>query len=274
MNGVVVVPETGISGLKKQFLLVDKMSLFYTQLPNAEDPEYKFLESRGVIEYHEEPELYLGGLYPEWAVPAIMEFSKGAEREPAVTTYSADLMIRIFSAAASKLSGIQTVPLCAHGLPRILEQTLLAHTTHETTLQITLGQLPCPGADASWQDILDFKSEERDKQWALRRFLNTISTKKQTEAEIRDDIEWCLNEYAKAMRIVGLKASQGLIEAYVIPTIEVLEDIAKFNWSKLAKGALSAKRRTTDILDAESRAPGRECGYVVRALGRFGNSSN
>jgi hypothetical protein len=35
LNGVVVVPETGISALKRHFLLVDKMSLFFAQPPNA-----------------------------------------------------------------------------------------------------------------------------------------------------------------------------------------------------------------------------------------------
>jgi hypothetical protein len=135
-----------------------------------------------------------------------------------------------------------------------------------------LRQFPVPGTDASWQDILDFKAEEFDKQWALRRFLNTLATKQQTEAEIRDDIEWCLSEYAKSMKIRHLNASNGFVEAYVIPALEIVEDIAKLNLSKVAKGALSASKRSIDLLEGEMRAPGRECAYIVRARETFGHS--
>ena len=260
-----------MSGLKRQFLLVDKMSLLFTQPPIAQDPDYDFLESSGVLE-DIQPEVFSAELHPDWAAAAIMKLSNESHREPGVEKYGTDLMIRILASAVSKSSTIQTVPLCEHRLPPFLEGEIGEHASQETTLHITIKKLPTPGTNASWQDILDFKAEEHDKEWALRRFLNTLSTKRQTQAEIRDDIEWCLSEYEKAMRILDLKASHGFMDAYVIPAIEIVEDLAKFNWSKLAKGVLSAKKRKIELLEAEMRAPGRECAYVVDARKRFGSN--
>jgi hypothetical protein len=59
---------------------------------------------------------------------------------------------------------------------------------------------------------------------------------------------------------------------YVIPVIEFAEDLAKFNWSKIAKGALSVKKHQVKLMEAEMKAPGRECAYVFEAQKRFGKS--
>lgn len=90
-----------------------------------------------------------------------------------------------------------------------------------------------------------------------------------TEGEVRDELEWCLNEYGKAMRICKIKARHSFVEAYLIPALEVFEDLLKFNWSKIVKGAISVQKRKVDLLEAEMKAPGRECAYVFQAGERF-----
>jgi hypothetical protein len=102
---------------------------------------------------------------------------------------------------------------------------------------------------------------------ALKRRLR----KNQAEAEIRDDLEWTLNEYRKAMKIHRLKAGDTFMEVYVIPVIELVEDLAKFNWSKITKGALGVQKRQVELMEAEMKAPGRECAYVLEAQKRFGH---
>jgi hypothetical protein len=47
----------------------------------------------------------------------------------------------------------------------------------------------------------------------------------------------------------------------------------KFNWSKIANGALQVQKRKIELMEAEMRAPGRECAYVFDARKRFGNES-
>jgi len=51
--------------------------------------------------------------------------------------------------------------------------------------------------------------------------------------------------------------------------LEIIENLLKFNWSKLAKGVLSIKKREVEFLEAEMKTPGRECAYVFEARKRF-----
>ena len=140
----------------------------------------------------------------------------------------------------------------------------------ELVLAVAVDALPSPDANCAWDDVIAFKAEMHDKQWAFRRFMKTLATKRQTEAEIRDDLEWSLNEYTKAMALHKIKASQSFVDVFVITPLEILENLVKFNWSKIAKGALQVRKRKVELMEAEMKAPGRECAYVFDARKRFG----
>jgi hypothetical protein len=142
----------------------------------------------------------------------------------------------------------------------------------ESVLEVALTALPAPDESSAWEDILNFKADLHDKQWGFRRFLRSLSLKQPTESEVRDEIEWMVNEYAKAMHVHNLKASPAFFEAYVIPGLEFIEDIVKFKWSKIAKGVVAVKKRKVELLEAEMKAPGKECAYVFEARKRFGGS--
>jgi hypothetical protein len=179
-----------------------------------------------------------------------------------------DLILRGISAQLDHDHEHDTVPICQADLPDSLTQAVKRHPFH-VVIHVAMEAFPTPGDDCAWQDILDFKAEVHDKQWGFRRFLKTLATKQQSESEVRDDIEWMVSEYSKAIALHKLKASKTLFEAYIIPAVEVLEDLAKFNWTKIAKLGVSAKQRKIELLDAEMKGPGRECAYVVEARKRF-----
>jgi hypothetical protein len=176
------------------------------------------------------------------------------------------LDVRRLSAALNDELGFETVPICQSDLLLRLpgnKQSL------QTVMQVALTGMPLPGETVAWRDIFDFKTQARDKQWGFRRFLTALSTKQQTPAEIRDDIEWTANEYAKAKEIHHIKASQSFVEIFVISPLEIIENLVKLNWSKPAKGALSIQKRKIDLMEAEMKAPDRECAYVFDARKRF-----
>jgi hypothetical protein len=58
------------------------------------------------------------------------------------------------------------------------------------------------------------------------------------------------------------------METYIIPTVEALES---FKASSFLKGLVSIKKRKIELLEAEAKAPGRECAYVFDARKRFGH---
>ncbi len=70
-----------------------------------------------------------------------------------------------------------------------------------------------------------------------------------------------------------LKTSISFVDVFLISSVELLEDIVKINWSKIAKGALSVKKRKIELMEAEMKAPGRECAYVFDAREKFGAKS-
>lgn len=162
-----------------------------------------------------------------------------------------------------------TIPICRLPFPPTIKGVTVKR--EETVLEIARDLFPCPDGTCSWQDILDFKEEMKDKQWAFRRFLNTLATKQQSEAEIRDDLEYSVHEYAMAMELHRLKASNSFIDTFVIAPLELLEDLMKINWSKIAKGALKVNKRKVELMEAEAKAPGHECAYVFDARRRFGS---
>jgi hypothetical protein len=47
-----------------------------------------------------------------------------------------------------------------------------------------------------------------------------------------------------------------------ITPLEILENLVKFNRSKIANAALQVRKRKVELIKAEMKAPGRECAYV------------
>ena len=168
-----------------------------------------------------------------------------------------DMILRGLSAELN-VKGNSTAPLCQLQLPETLYATSEARPA-DVVLKVALEAFPAPDEQTAWQDILDFKDEAYDKQWAFRRWLYALATKSQIEAEIRDEIEWMVNEYKKAMELHHIKASQSFVDVFVISPLEIIENLVKFNWSKIAKGILSVQKRRVELLEAEMKAPGRAC---------------
>ena len=175
----------------------------------------------------------------------------------------ANSISRRISAELNTCSPIQTVPICHMQIP------LSRSPDDQTVMRVAIESMPLPDESNSLQDILDFKAELRDKQWAFRRFLRMLISKQQTEAEVRDEIEWMVNEYRKAMAIQHLKTGRGLVDVFIVSPLEVIENLVKLNLSKVVGGMLSVEKRKADLLEAEMKAPGRECAYVFDARKRF-----
>jgi hypothetical protein len=182
-----------------------------------------------------------------------------------------DWILRLV-AAGLHTAEVDVVPICRESLPLELPNDSKDHSVADL-LRIGLEAFPIPDQTCSWEDILDFKSSLRDKQWGFRRFLESLATRSMKEAEVRDEIEWMLNEYTNAMRIHNLKASNSFVDVFVISPLEIIENIVKFKWSKIAKGTLSVQKRKVELMEAEMKAPSRECAYVFDARKRFGAKS-
>ena len=175
---------------------------------------------------------------------------------------------RVYASKVNAGDALDVVPICEIDLPDTLLESNPSGKTN--VIKITMQSMPTPGESSAWEDIIQFKTEASHKNWTFRRFLHTLASKNQTQDEVRDDIEWTISEYSKAMELHHIKASNSFVDVFVISPLEVAENLVKFNWSKIARGALSVQKRRIDLLEAEMKAPGRECAYVFDARKRFG----
>jgi hypothetical protein len=179
-----------------------------------------------------------------------------------------DFNVRLLSAGLNMDYSLNTAPICKLPLPSPPATEPVSNQQNLQILTVVLDALITPDEGTSWADILEFKAEVADKLWDFRRFLHTLAAKQQTEAEIRDDFEWSLHEYTKAMDRFKLKRSVSFMETYIIPTVEALEN---FKPSSFLKGLVAIRKRKIELLESEATAPGRECAYVFDARKRFGN---
>ncbi len=279
LHGVLSIAKTDY---KPYALFFDKLHVFGLEryrLNNESSPEVdrisaelSFLEERGVIQAAPIE------LTQQFAPEVISAVSKLMSQEtpmsqgtPISGPQTRDVCIRSFANVLPVTNG-DVVPICEVPFPEILAPAQ-PRSSSQIVLSVAFGAMPVPDETCAWDDILHFKTELHDKQWAFRRFLQDLATKQRKEPEISDQIEWMVNEYSKAMEIHRLKASNSFVDVFLIPTLELIEDIVKLNWSKIAKGTLSVKKRKVELLEAEMKASGRECAYVFDARKRFGPKS-
>jgi hypothetical protein len=262
--------------LKKYLLLFDRLHLTgvwgMSKLDASVDADIDYLNQKGVV-------ADMGGTVDCNAIEnkrRLLALHAFARAHPEIKWedprfISADVEVRIGATLISKdRTDVDIVPIYRNS---IWSQNIMDENQTQTVLDVALEQFPVCSASCPLDNILDFKQEMQDKKWDFRRFLHSLATKKQTEAEIRDDIEWTLNEYRKAMELHHINASQSFIDVFLISPLEILEDLVKFRWSKLAKGVFSVGKRNVELTEAEMNAHGKECAYLFDARKRFGSES-
>jgi hypothetical protein len=280
--GVLHWYQSGTDDLKRRALLFDTLALFDAGHEAAcrtarRSREFEYLQDRGVltvpsVEIFDRCERYAGVLAAS-EEPRANERRRAtrgqAEQVEEVYEEAVDRFTRAMATVISLDNGIDAVAVCRAGLKEARAERPTSEKPPQTVIRVALEALPVPDDSHSWEDILDFKASLADKRWGFRRFLRTLATKSQTEAEIRDEIEWFVNDYRRAMEIHKVKASSTFVEAYVVPTLEVIENLATLKFSKVLKGGFAVRKRQADLLEAEMKAAGRECAYVFESRERF-----
>jgi hypothetical protein len=255
--------------IKQSILLFDRI---YCPREPASDldvvalNDLKFLKERKII------------IDSESIVPPLTPIVKFPKKSgPLDATRLMDVVARGLAAEITRRQkGAAVVcPVCELPLPKGFTGVFNGEEPSADTQQVMrviVEKLPVPGSSSSLEDVLAFKADMRGSKWALQRLLRDLSLKKQTMPEIRDDIEWSLNEYTKSMKLHQLKAGDSFVEVYLIPAVEIVENLVKLNWSQIAKGALSIRKRKIELMDAERSASGREVAFIYEAQKRFGHS--
>jgi len=292
VSGVTILYPEFFYGLKSYALLFDKFYVYglsvidYLDVKESSKAEKEFLESlRADVEFLKEE-----GVLVEVPLDAWKEVDKEAhaseDYKKLIKTFDNatvndqnlawdhDYFTRLASAKMAA-KGVEAVPICEVDFPTELfgPKSQPKEADMWNTLRIGLNALPAPDDSCSWERILDFREEMSDELWDFRRFLRDLSAKKQTESEIRDDIEWTLNKYRKAMRRHQLESRLVAVGTFVVTSLAIMESLHGIPWSAIAGGALVVIMKRVELLRDEMNAPGKDCAYILEAQQQFRTQS-
>lgn len=138
---------------------------------------------------------------------------------------------------------------------------------------IVLNNLPIPSEQTSWEHILEFRNdpEAQEKFFRLRRWMTEVSRDKASATEIEQKLEYLLHDYAEHMKLHRLKIERGVLETFLTTSGELIDNLIKIKWGKLAETMFTIRHRRLALLEAEMSAPGREIAYVYGTKEYFKN---
>jgi hypothetical protein len=138
-------------------------------------------------------------------------------------------------------------------------------------LRVAISGLPIPDEGTPWEALIQFRDDSEHKRMrkGLFRWLRLLSGTSMSPRELAEEIEWLVSEYQRYMELQRIKVQRSVFEVAIVTPLEVLENLVKFNWSKIAKSVFSVSKARVDLAEAELKAPGRECAYVVKARQSF-----
>lgn len=138
-------------------------------------------------------------------------------------------------------------------------------------VEITLNALPEPDDLTSWEQIIEYRSDadSQGKFLALRNWMSDIARVNLTPAEIEEKLEWLVYDYQRHLKLHKLKTHNGVLETILTTGAEILENMVKFNWSKVAKAMFSLKQRQAALMEGEMNSPGNEVAYILKTRETF-----
>jgi hypothetical protein len=139
-------------------------------------------------------------------------------------------------------------------------------------VEFVIKEFPEPDEMTAWEEIADFRADPaaRDHLWGFRRWLQKVSKDGLTGRDAVEELRDLLAVYNQHLSVHKMKTNLGLLESLVVGGAALVENLAKFKLTELAKLPFVAKHRRIELLEAELKAPGREVAYIAKARTRFG----
>lgn len=178
-----------------------------------------------------------------------------------------------FTETTNRLMAIQLRELNNIDAYPILDSDIKLDSGADKTnvIQIVLNELPMPDDSASWEHIIEFRSDpdSTHKFLDLRNWMNDVARGELPPIEIEQKLEYLMSQYQRHIALHKMKTNTGTLETVVVSTAELLEDLVKFKWGKIAKGLFSLKHRRIALMEGELTSPGSEVAYVIKARETF-----
>lgn len=172
------------------------------------------------------------------------------------------LSTRALSLELQETDGLDTLPI----LPIQIANSQSTFDKNDVA-QIVINSLPVPSDTTPWEKIIDYRKDpdSRNKFLDLRNWMNEMVRGELSRIEIEQKLEYLISQYQRHMRLHKMKTEAGTLETIVVSSAEILEDLVKFKWGKMAKTLFSFKQRQVNLLEGELKSPGNEVAYIIKA---------
>ena len=170
----------------------------------------------------------------------------------------------ILSFLLNKAHGIRSIPVLQGNNPFQNDNL----SKKESILELVLNNIPIIGDNVSWEQIIDFKNDPDSKRkfLALRNWMIDISNSNYSILEITEKFDYLMSEYRHHLKRHRIDTKSGVFKNFITTSGEVLENIAKLKFGKLANFPFEIFERRVNI---ESTAPGKELGFLYDVNKKF-----
>lgn len=176
-------------------------------------------------------------------------------------------LTRMMSIELRELMHLEAFPVLTRRIPAADNR----QANKGDVVEIVLNALPVPDESTAWERILEYRNdpESLSKFLSLRNWMNKVARSGLTTVEVEDELEFLVDQYEQHLKLHRMKTKTGSFETIIVAGAEFFEDLAKRNFSKLAKGMFALRHREIALLEQELAAPGREVAYVISAREQF-----
>lgn len=140
------------------------------------------------------------------------------------------------------------------------------NTKKQQVYNLILNNIPLPNAKNSFEDILNFKEDTnaQTSALALRNWITDISYSTYNIDEIEEKFRHLLNQYEKSIKLHKLKTENSIIETIVVGGSEILENLAKLQFSNVAQKFFKHKNDNIELMELEMNTVGNELSFISK----------
>lgn len=173
---------------------------------------------------------------------------------------------RAYSIALNN-KGIKNIPITV-----CKSQYKKAGVTEQTdVLNIAINSITYPDDSVPWDDLVEFKNDPETKERFIRlkRWAKKVATQSLDHREIQEEIDDLLFEYNLHMNHFKFKKNQATLQNLLVTTGNIVENLLKFKFGKIASDVFSIKKSRMELLNEERKAPGNELAYLSSVSDRY-----
>lgn len=150
-------------------------------------------------------------------------------------------------------------------------QNVDSTVTRDSVVRISLSEFPMPSDSTSWENIIEFRKNEKHKiQFQhLKVWMNKMGKSGLTEYEVTDVLRDIIYTYKHELELSKMKVQRGTLEVILTTTAEVAENLLKLNVATAMKSIFQVNKEYLKLIEEEKKLDGREIAYLVSAQRRF-----